>query len=72
VHEVRAEMSGRITEVVVDEGQMVAEGDEIAVLESMKTEIPVVTEIPGVVRELYVDRASVVREGDVIALIDES
>ena len=65
-------MSGRITEVMVDEGQMVAEGDEIAVLESMKTEIPVVTEIPGVVRELYVDRASVVREGDVIALIDES
>jgi acetyl-CoA carboxylase biotin carboxyl carrier protein len=72
VHEVRAEMSGRIAEVVVDEGQMVAEGDEIAVLESMKTEIPVVTEIPGVVRELYVERASVVREGDVIALIDES
>ena len=31
---------------------MVAEGDEICILESMKMEIPVITEVPGVVREL--------------------
>ena len=58
--------------VVVDEGQMVAEGDEIVILESMKMEIPVVTEVPGVVRELHVEPSDSVQEGDLIALIDES
>jgi acetyl-CoA carboxylase biotin carboxyl carrier protein len=58
--------------VRVDEGQMVAEGDEIVILESMKMEIPVVTEVPGVVRELHVEPEDVVQEGDLIALIDES
>jgi biotin carboxyl carrier protein len=51
---------------------MVAEGDEIVVLESMKMEIPVITEVPGVVRELHVEPDGVVQEGDLIALIDES
>jgi biotin carboxyl carrier protein len=51
---------------------MVAEGDEIVILESMKMEIPVATEIPGVVRELHVAPEDVVQEGDLIALIDES
>ena len=59
-------------QVRVDEGQMVAEGDEIVILESMKMEIPVVTEVPGVVRELHVEPEAVVQEGDLIALIDES
>jgi len=42
------------------------------VLESMKMEIPVVTDVPGVLRELHVDEGDSVREGDLIALIDES
>ena len=53
--EIRAEIAANVWQVVVDEGQMVAEGDEICILESMKMEIPVVTEIPGVVRELEED-----------------
>ena len=46
--------------------------EEIAILESMKMEIPVVTETPGIVRELHVTEGQTVREGDLIALIDES
>jgi acetyl-CoA carboxylase biotin carboxyl carrier protein len=70
--EIRAEITANVWQVVVDEGQMVAEGDEIVILESMKMEIPVVTETPGVVRELYVAPEDVVQEGDLIALIDET
>ncbi len=51
---------------------MVAEGDEICILESMKMEIPVITEVPGVLRELLVVPEQVVHEGDLIAIIDES
>ncbi len=70
--EIRAEIAANVWQVVVDEGQMVAEGDEIVILESMKMEIPVVTETPGVVRELHVEPEDQVQEGDLIAIIDES
>jgi acetyl-CoA carboxylase biotin carboxyl carrier protein len=70
--EIRAEITANVWQVVVDEGQMVAEGDEICILESMKMEIPVITEVPGVVRELHVAPEQVIHEGDLIAIIDES
>jgi biotin carboxyl carrier protein len=72
MHEIRAEIAANVWQVVVEEGQMVAEGDEICILESMKMEIPVVTEVPGVVRELHVAPEQNVQEGDLIALIDEN
>ncbi len=70
--EIRAEITANVWQVVVEEGQMVAEGGEICILESMKMEIPVITEVPGVVRELHVTPEQVVHEGDLIAVIDES
>ncbi len=70
--EIRAEITANVWQVVKEEGQMVAEGDEIVILESMKMEIPVVTETPGVLRELHVAPEYTVQEGDLIAIIDES
>jgi acetyl-CoA carboxylase biotin carboxyl carrier protein len=70
--EIRAEITANVWQVVAEEGQMVAEGDEIVILESMKMEIPVVTDVPGYVRELRVQPEDVVQEGDVIAIVDES
>jgi biotin carboxyl carrier protein len=70
--EIRAEITANVWQVRAEEGQMVAEGDEICILESMKMEIPVVTEVPGVVRELHIAEGQVVQEGDLIAVIDES
>lgn len=72
MHEIRAEITANVWQVRVEEGQLIAEGDEVVILESMKMEIPVVTEVPGVVRELHVAPEDVVQEGDLIALIDES
>jgi len=65
--EIRAEITANVWQVTVEEGQMVAEGDEICILESMKMEIPVVTETPGVVRELHVAPEQTVQEGDLIS-----
>ena len=72
MHEIRAEITANVWQVRVEEGQLVGEGDEIVVLESMKMEIPVITEVPGVVRELHVEPDQSINEGDLIALIDES
>lgn len=70
--EIRAEITANVWQVVAEVGTMVAEGDEICILESMKMEIPVITEVPGVLRELHVVAEQVVHEGDLIAIIDES
>jgi acetyl-CoA carboxylase biotin carboxyl carrier protein len=67
--EVRAEMVANVWKVVVAEGDTVADGDTLVILESMKMEIPVITETSGTVSALHVAEGDVVQEGDVIAVI---
>ena len=67
--EVRAEMVANVWKVVVAEGDTVAAGDTLVVLESMKMEIPVLAEVAGPVSALAVAEGDVVQEGDVIAVI---
>jgi biotin carboxyl carrier protein len=67
--EIRAEMVANVWKVVVAAGDTVADGDTLVILESMKMEIPVITETSGTVSALHVAEGDVVQEGDVIALI---
>jgi len=67
--EVRAEMVANVWKVVVAEGDTVAAGDTLVVLESMKMEIPVLAESGGTVGTLAVAEGDVVQEGDLIAQI---
>jgi biotin carboxyl carrier protein len=67
--EVRAEMVANVWKVVVAQGDSVADGDTLVILESMKMEIPVLAESAGTVQELRVNEGDVVQEGDVIAVI---
>jgi biotin carboxyl carrier protein len=67
--EIRAEMVANVWKVVVTQGDTVADGDTLVILESMKMEIPVVTEVSGTVSALHVAEGDVVQEGDVIAVI---
>jgi acetyl-CoA carboxylase biotin carboxyl carrier protein len=70
--EVRAEITANVWQVPTEVGQSVAEGDELAILESMKMEIPVVAPVGGTVREVSVAPDDQVVEGDLICVIDES
>ena len=67
--EVRAEITANVWQVNVEVGQAVAEGDTIAILESMKMEIPVEAPVAGTVSEVRVTPDSQIQEGDVIAVI---
>jgi biotin carboxyl carrier protein len=69
VAEVRAEMVANVWKVVAAEGDQVDEGDMLVILESMKMEIPVLTEDPGVITKMHVAEGDVVQEGDLIAVI---
>jgi biotin carboxyl carrier protein len=72
VYELRAVTEGVVIEVEVDEGQLVAEEDVIAVVDASGSRRELLTDVPGVVRELYVERGRPVSRGDVVALIDEA
>jgi biotin carboxyl carrier protein len=72
MYELRSSHEGVVVRVDVDEGQLVAEDDEIAVLDTERGRVVIVTDIPGVVRELYVEAGYTVSPGKVVALIDES
>jgi acetyl-CoA carboxylase biotin carboxyl carrier protein len=68
--EVRAEMVANVWKVVVSEGDPVEDGDTLVILESMKMEIPVISEAAGRVTALAVGEGDVVQEGDLIATIE--
>jgi multidrug efflux pump subunit AcrA (membrane-fusion protein) len=72
VYELRARVAGRVEQVEVDEGQLVAEEDVIAIVDSAGERVDVLTDVPGVVRELYLERGRQLLEGEIVALIDES
>ncbi len=68
--EVRAEMVANVWKVVAGEGDVVADGDTLVILESMKMEIPVLAEGSGTLTKLAVAEGDIVQEGDLIALIE--
>ncbi len=67
--DIHADMVAKVWQVVVAEGDEVAAGDTLVILESMKMEIPVVAEQGGAVTRLTVKEGDVVQEGDLIASI---
>ena len=52
--QIRAEMVGNVLAISVSVGEVIATGDVLLLLESMKMEIPVLSEIPGTVVEIAV------------------
>jgi acetyl-CoA carboxylase biotin carboxyl carrier protein len=67
--EVRAEMVANVLKVMVGEGDAIAAGDTVVILESMKMEIPVLAEGGGTVARVAVAEGDVVQDGDLIAVI---
>ncbi|HEX6149152.1 biotin/lipoyl-binding carrier protein [Nocardioides sp.] len=64
--EIAAEMVANVLSIEVAEGDSVAVGDTVVLLESMKMEIPVIAEHPGTVSGVWVAPGDVVQEGDVL------
>ncbi|MFN0096981.1 MAG: acetyl-CoA carboxylase biotin carboxyl carrier protein subunit [Dehalococcoidia bacterium] len=55
-------MAGAVKEVLVAVGDVVTEGQELVILESMKMEIPVESPAAGTVREVHVEPPQTVDE----------
>ena len=68
--EIRAEMVANVWKVEKAVGDAVTDGDTLVILESMKMEIPVISEVDGVVAQIAVSEGDVVQEGDLIAVVE--
>jgi acetyl-CoA carboxylase biotin carboxyl carrier protein len=66
---IKSPVTGSVIEVRVAAGAAVAEGDEVVILESMKMEIPVVSDFSGTVSEILVEPKQRVQEDDVLIVL---
>jgi acetyl-CoA carboxylase biotin carboxyl carrier protein len=66
---IKSPVTGSVIEIRVAPGDAVADGDEVVILESMKMEIPVVSDYAGTVGEVLVEPKQRVQEDDVLIVL---
>jgi biotin carboxyl carrier protein len=64
------EVAGRICALPVEAGARVADGDDIALVEAMKMEIPVAAPAAGKLKSILVKLDDVVAEGQTLAILE--
>jgi acetyl-CoA carboxylase biotin carboxyl carrier protein len=67
---VEAHITGTVWKIEVSVGDRVEEGDTVAILESMKMEMPVEAEDEGTVKEILVAEGQSVSEGDPLVVLE--
>jgi acetyl-CoA carboxylase biotin carboxyl carrier protein len=67
--EVRAHITGTVWKIEVKVGDKIGSGDVVAILESMKMEMPIEAEQSGTIQEIRVKEGQPVAEGDIIAIL---
>lgn len=69
VHTIRAEMVANVLSISVSVGDLILVGDTVLLLDSMKMEIPVLSEVSGKVIEIAVMPGEIIQEGDPLLMI---
>lgn len=70
MQEICAPITGSMWKVLVKVGDRVSDGDELAIIESMKLEIPVEAEGDGVVAGVHVAEGDQVAENQLLFELD--
>ena len=68
--EVRASMAGTVLQVLVTENEVVGEGQDVIILESMKMEVPQNSHFTGKVVQVHVGIGDFVNEGDLLVSLE--
>ncbi len=68
--EIRAPLAGNVCKLAVEVGAIVAEDDEVVILEAMKMETPIYAPRGGKILEIRVKEGDAVEEDDVLAIIE--
>jgi len=70
VTDVEAHITGTVWKIECEVGDKIEEGDTVAVLESMKMEMPVEAEDAGTVTEIRCEEGQAVNEGDTLVVLE--
>jgi acetyl-CoA carboxylase biotin carboxyl carrier protein len=57
-------MAGSVWKILVQVNDQIEEGQDVAILESMKMEIPIVAETNGIVKSIKINEGDFVNDGD--------
>ena len=68
--DVEAHITGTVWKIECAVGDSIEEGDTVAILESMKMEMPVEAEDEGTVKEIVVAEGQAVSEGDTLIVLE--
>jgi acetyl-CoA carboxylase biotin carboxyl carrier protein len=68
--QISAMMAGVVVKILVKPGDQIVEGMEVAMLESMKMELPVQANTGGKVSQVKVKDGDFVNEGDALVLLE--
>lgn len=68
--DVKSEITGTVWKLKAKPGDRLESGDTLILIESMKMEIPVITEDGGTVREILVGENDPVAEGQIVAVLE--
>ncbi|MBK6513661.1 MAG: biotin/lipoyl-binding carrier protein [Polyangiaceae bacterium] len=66
---IKAHITGTVWKIEVKVGDAVDEGTVVAILESMKMEMPVESEDTGTVAEIHIAEGQPIKEGDPICTL---
>ncbi len=68
--QINAIMAGVVVELMVSLKQEVAVGQEVVMLESMKMQLPIASQLEGVVKEIKVKVGDFVNEGEPLIILE--
>jgi acetyl-CoA carboxylase biotin carboxyl carrier protein len=70
VTDVEAHITGTVWKIECEVGDEIEEGDTVAILESMKMEMPVEAEDSGTVTAIRCEEGQAVNEGDTLVVLE--
>ncbi len=68
--EVRAHITGTVWKIEVQVGSVVSEGDTVAILESMKMEMPIDAPVSGTVTEIRTKEGASIQEDAIVMILE--
>lgn len=68
--QIRALMPGRITSILVREGEVVSEGASLLIVEAMKMQNEIIAPISGTIKKLFVREGEAVKKDSSLVLIE--
>ena len=68
--QVSAMMAGIVVEILVGPGDQISDGQDVIILESMKMQLPVASNLDGKVTEVKVSTGDFVNEGDPLVVLE--